>query len=198
MNRASPLPAAERRAAIVAVTERLLIAKGGAVSTREIAEAAGIAEGTIFRVFPTKDAIIDAIFADAFDQEAARAELGGIDCGGDLESCLVQLVTSLQRRIKRVLALIAAVGFHQPEGTDKEKFQEQRKLGYEAVAALLRPHADRLRIAPEDAARHLHGLVLAMTHPMLTDRPIGDPAAIVDIALNGIGQRPSEPETRGS
>ncbi|MBO9518875.1 MAG: TetR/AcrR family transcriptional regulator [Porphyrobacter sp.] len=198
MNRASPLPAAERRAAIMAATEQLLIAKGGTVSTREIAEAAGIAEGTIFRVFPTKDAIIDAIFADAFDQESARAELAGIDCGRDLDTCLIQLVTSLQRRIQRILALIGAVGFHQPAGADKEKFQEQRKLGYDAIAALLRPHAAKLRLEPEDAARHLHGLVLAMTHPMLTDRPIGDPAAIVDVALNGIARQPSQSETRGS
>jgi AcrR family transcriptional regulator len=51
----------------MAVTEKLLVERGKDVSTREIAEAAGIAEGTIFRVFATKDAIIDAIFADAFD-----------------------------------------------------------------------------------------------------------------------------------
>lgn len=198
MKRASPLPAAERRAAIIAVTEQLLIAKGAAVSTREIAEAAGIAEGTIFRVFTTKEAIIDAIFADAFDPVAARAELAGIDCGADLDSCLIQLVTILQRRIQRILALIGAIGFRQPSGADKEQFQEQRGLTFDAIAALLKPHTARLRLSPEDASRHLHGLVLAMTHPMLTDRPIGDPAAIVDIALNGIAWRPSEPDTRGA
>jgi AcrR family transcriptional regulator len=196
MSRASPLPPAERRAEIMAATERLLIAKGKNVSTREIAKAAGIAEGTIFRVFPTKDAIIDAIFADAFDPEAARQELDSIDCQGDLESCLVQLVAAMQRRLRRILALFGAVGFRQPAGAAVDEMQKQRKLGYDAIAALLRPHSARLRTDPEEAARLLHGLVLAITHPMLTDRPIGDPAEIVDLALHGIARVPSNPEPR--
>jgi AcrR family transcriptional regulator len=194
MSRASPLPPAERRAAILAATERLLIEKGTNVSTREIARAAGIAEGTIFRVFPTKEAIIDAIFADAFDPEAARQELDSIDCNADLESCLVQLVTTMQRRLRRILALFGAVGFRRPASADADEMQKQRKLGYDAIAALLRPHSARLRTDPDKAARLLHGLVLAITHPMLTDRPIGDPAEIVDLALQGIGRSPSQPE----
>jgi AcrR family transcriptional regulator len=196
MGRASPLPPAERRAEIMAATERLLIAKGKNVSTREIAKAAGIAEGTIFRVFPTKDAIIDAIFVDAFDPEAARQELDSIDCQGDLESCLVQLVATMQRRLRRILALFGAVGFRQPAGAAVDEMQKQRKLGYDAIAALLRPHSARLRTDPEEAARLLHGLVLAITHPMLTDRPIGDPAEIVDLALHGIARVPSNAEPR--
>jgi AcrR family transcriptional regulator len=184
------MPAAERRSEIMAATERLLVERGQAVSTREIAEAAGIAEGTIFRVFATKDAIVEALFEDAFDARADWARLKTVDPATGLEPCLVELVEMLQRRIRRVMALFAAVGFRQPQASPE--ILEQRRLGYEAIAELLRPHAERLRTSPEDAARQLHGMVLAMTHPMLTDRPIHDSREIVDLALNGIARQKDE------
>jgi len=59
----APLAPEERRTAIIAATLPLLRAEGLHVSTRRIAECAGVAEGTLFRVFPDKAALLAAALA---------------------------------------------------------------------------------------------------------------------------------------
>ncbi|HEV7760274.1 MAG TPA: helix-turn-helix domain-containing protein, partial [Acidimicrobiales bacterium] len=67
--RAAAMPPDERRAAIACAALPLLLERGLAVTTRQIAEAAGVAEGTIFGVFPDKASLILAALGTAFDQE---------------------------------------------------------------------------------------------------------------------------------
>ena len=56
--RAAALAPDDRRAMLVATTLELVLESGADVSTRQIAEAAGVAEGTIFRVFDTKEELL--------------------------------------------------------------------------------------------------------------------------------------------
>src|ERR671931_1196638 len=77
--RARPLPPEERRAALIAATLQLVATHGTKVTSRQIAEAAGVAEGTIFRVFPDKEALIRAAVAAALDPGPVLAEIGRVD-----------------------------------------------------------------------------------------------------------------------
>ena len=78
-SRAKPLSPDERRAAILEAVTPLLIERGAAVTTAEMAEVAGIAEGTIFRVFPDKLALLHAAIARAMDPAPVREAMDRID-----------------------------------------------------------------------------------------------------------------------
>src|SRR3979411_3457929 len=86
--RASAMPPDERRAMIVNATLPLLLENGEMVTTRQIADAAGIAEGTIFRVFDDKDAVIAAVIDAALDNEPLERALAAIDLRVPFEDVL--------------------------------------------------------------------------------------------------------------
>ena len=61
----------------------LLVERGGDVTTKEVARAAGIAEGTIFRVFPDKRSLLLAAAEEAMNpaggEEAFDEALADVD-----------------------------------------------------------------------------------------------------------------------
>ena len=87
------MPLEDRRSALISATEPLLERYGRDVSTRQIAEAAGVAEGTIFRAFATKDELIDAVVEEVFDEHSTRDAILAIDRDLPLQQRLVAAVT---------------------------------------------------------------------------------------------------------
>lgn len=189
VSRAAPLPVDERRAALIAATEPLLEQFGRDVSTRQIAEAACVAEGTIFRAFPTKDALIDAVLEEVFDNQRTCDELAAIDLGLPLQARLIAAVTVLQARLRRVFALFHSMRLSPPD-KDSSAFRARQRADNEklnaAVASLLDPDHDQLRLAPTDAASALRTVTFSLTHPILGDQRFTEPEQIVDLILHGI------------
>ena len=97
------------------------------MSTRQIAEAAGVAEGTIFRVFATKEALIDAVLDDVFDVESPCDRLARIDPIAALERRLAEAVGVLQRRMRRVIALFHSMRVPRPGPAPAEPAEPQHR-----------------------------------------------------------------------
>jgi len=178
--RAAALPPEERRAAIVQATLPLLIEHGEMVTTREIADAAGIAEGTIFRAFPDKDALIAAVVEAALDTAPLDAALDALDPDLGFEPTLWKIVELLQHRSIEIWRVMASVGMRV---ADRPRPAPPVS---ETIVAFLTAHQHELAIPPDEAARLLRSMTMALTHPQLVDEPTS-PTRVVDLFLHGAG-----------
>lgn len=185
----------DRRAALIAATLPLLREYGAAVSTRQIAEAAGVAEGTIFGVFPDKASLLRATLMVAFDSRPAAQALAGIGTRAELRVRLSEAVAMLRTGMRANINLMAVP--KELMADDAEFFKqimEGRRLIVDGLAALIEPDRDRLRRSPEATAQLLLVLIASSEH-----RGFGrigefgdlDDEEIVSVLLDGLLVRPS-------
>lgn len=188
----------DRRRAILDAVIPLLIETGEAPSTRQIAEAAGVAEGTIFRAFEDKPTLMRAVAKEVLHPSRGRAEF---DLAiGELETLREKvlftadvLLTQTHRGTQVLFALRRylmaqprpeAHGHHQP-GPPKFMVEANRDL-LEMLTQLFGEHRAELRVPPETAALVLRSLVLGSRHPGMNVAPDLTADQIADTILDGI------------
>ncbi|MGH8325823.1 MAG: TetR/AcrR family transcriptional regulator [Steroidobacteraceae bacterium] len=195
--RARPLPPGARRAALIAATLPLIRKHGIEVSTRQIAETAGVAEGTIFRVFPDKDSLIQACIDAAFDPAPVVTALEEIDPSLALEPRLIEIVRIVQRWLTSVIHLMMVLRGTGPL-RDKPHLRRPRpsEIVGAAIIRLIEPDRDALRVAPPEAERVLRYLLFSGSHPGITDGKLLTPEEIVGVILDGVRARAGERSSR--
>ncbi len=180
-----------RRETIIDAALPLLRKHGDAVTTKQIADAAGIAEGTIFRVFPDKDSLITATIARVFDPSPTLEEISKVDMGLPLRDRLRAAVQILAERLDNVWELMSAMRMM---GAPEQNARFRAALPAHPIndllptqlIALIEPDAKDFRVDPQQVARVLRLVTFAGTHPRITD---GDPLTadeIVDLLLGGL------------
>jgi AcrR family transcriptional regulator len=192
--RARSLPPAERRTALVDSARRLISSRGTVPSTKDIAEAAGIAEGTIFRVFATKEDLLDAVIASTFCPAVLRRGLDDIDVTLPLRPRLVALAALLQHRFTDVFGIMGALGLTAPPpslaGVHAHCTPGEGHVEGDGPPDDHPRHtgggADRLRCTPEQVITYLRLLTFSGSHRQLTGGELLDPEEIVDVVLSGV------------
>ena len=192
------MPLEDRRAALISATEPLLERYGRDVSTRQIAEAAGVAEGTIFRAFATKDELIDAVVDEVLDERRTRDAIAAIDRALPLPRAARRRgdgaagpdppgVRPVPRAPAAARAGPAASGEDRPAHETLHARQRHDQEQLELVLLdLIGPDAARLRVSPGEAVTVLRATVFALTHPLLGDERLARPDRIVDLVLHGV------------
>jgi AcrR family transcriptional regulator len=181
----------ERRAALVQATIPLLHEYGLDVSTRQIAEAAGVAEGTIFGVFENKNSLVTVSVMTALDPQPTVDALAAIDRSQPLRERLATAAALISARFTEHAQLMSslrkllitgdgpAVGLRDRMVSDRRRIQT-------ALTEVLEPDAATLRRSPTSVAGLLLLYCGAHTFGPFGDPDGFDPQETVSLLLDGL------------
>ncbi|MBB5918332.1 AcrR family transcriptional regulator [Nocardia transvalensis] len=193
-------PPSGGREQILAATFGLIQEKGVAkMTTKGIAERAGVSEGSIFYHFKDRAGLLKAVFSDAL---APLAEFRREGAGaGDLRATLEMLLSAVERFLDQALVVLFAAQADKELGDELQEYIAEHDLGpHHGVRVigdflrLLQARGDiRSDFDVEPAAFMLIGtcvLRVGQAPVMGHSRGAPDRAAVLDTFVRFVSQRP--------
>lgn len=178
------MSAEDRRRMIVQAVLPLVVEHGAAVTTAQIARAAGIGEGTIFRAFKDKDELLDACVAEALKPDSTLEAIAEIPLDQPLPDRLTEAAEALSAHLERMGALMSAL--HSSGRLKRGDHRKGSRLGSftamrEAITELFTPE-DRLRLPAEKLAAVFMSLLFSRRRD---DQASLSTAELIDVFLHG-------------
>jgi AcrR family transcriptional regulator len=177
--------AARNRQKLLAAAVELFAERGTEGSLEEVAKRAGVGIGTLYRHFPTRDALVEAAYRNEVAQLRAAADelLAELPPDEALEAWMRRFVDygSAKRGMRDALQSIAGGG--------SDLFADTRGQVVEAVAVLLRAGAEagtlRADVEPEDVLRAMSAIWLVAGGDDWAD----DATRVLRLVLDGLRYR---------
>jgi AcrR family transcriptional regulator len=188
--RAQRVDARANRGRILDVAQEVFGKGGESASTEEVARLAGVGIGTVFRHFPTKAALLEAVLAREFDRlrEEAEAMLDAPDPGEAFRGLFSHLAARAPAKIAITEALLDAGGFRACDGDAVRASDDLRR----AVGALLRQAqqagAVRNDVELPEVYALLAGISRAAARAHLDEEAM---ARLLCVVFDGLAPRPA-------
>jgi AcrR family transcriptional regulator len=179
-----PRADAERnRRRVLDAARSLLAERGVQVQHAEVARAAGVGVGTVYRHFPTRQALVEAAAEQRFDEILGYARTAsGADPGGGLARYLhhVGEVLAADRGLSAAVEAARGTATSEPRGDTRTRLEE-------AVRALVTAGQEAGTLAADTTVGDVYLLVGALSAVIRTGA--GDWRRFLAIALAGLRPR---------
>lgn len=200
--RAAPLAPSERQAAIIEAVTPLLVQRGSLVTSKELAEAAGIAEGTLFRAFGDKNSLIRAVLVAYVDSAVMEEQFADLPEEATLEETVRHLITVLTHHVRGSFAISSAFehsvkrNFEHGSGPEHRHAKSRSESIQRITMAMknqLESHRDELAVSPYRAAQFIRGVSFSAAFPEGNSAGDEEPLTATELAnlvIRGVA-RPS-------
>lgn len=170
---------------IIEATIPLLVDFGMDLSSKQIAEAAGVAEGTIFRAFGDKETLIDETVKKFLDPEPLRRQLRSIPLDLSLDEKVLRMVELMRKRFSDVFRVMAAIRTTHPPALN------ERNTVAMDVRDVLAPHADELNWSTVQTAHAIRLITFAASITHFNAGMEFTTEELVRLILYGVAGNPS-------
>jgi AcrR family transcriptional regulator len=182
--------AQRNRARILAAADSVFTTKGPTASTEEVARRAGVAIGTVFRHFPTKDALIEAVFVERARELVSEADtlLDADDPGAAFFAFFARVAAQTASKHAFTDALAEA-------GIDAASVQRATaKVGadlHRALGALVARAQDSGAVRPDLRVPELVALLIGASHAIEHGTDADTQARVLAVVIDGLRRGPS-------